>query len=327
MTNRMLCRATRSARPRRRESVPSEQRFRKRTPAAGVPSTSTSAAAELTSSHRYSPSRRSAANEHQWTEPTGHRVCSQHRVEWHQRRSRRDGLRIISSGVNVQFLAVNGFAGDGFEVGGAGEASIVANFIGLATDEQSAAGNGGHGIHHASNSTGSSFIHANRIGFNGGDGIYVSSGFANINPQTIYLNDGLGIDLGPDGVTPNDPLDADSGPNNLQNFPVLTSAVISGSSPAVLTVDGTLHSSPNKFVLIDFFADADPCDPAVIEGRRPLGGSALTTDSQGNASFSESIELVPGTVINSVTATTRVFPLYTSEFSPCVPVSGGPSPT
>ena len=238
-----------------------------------------------------------------------------------------DGLRIISSGVNVQYLAVNGFGGDGFEVGGAGEASIVANFIGLATDEQSAAGNGGHGIHHASNSTGSSFIHANRIAFNGGDGIYVSSGFANINPQTIYLNDGLGIDLGPDGVTPNDPLDADSGPNNLQNFPVLTSAVISGSSPAVLTVDGTLHSSPNKFVLIDFFADADPCDPAVIEGRRPLGGSPLTTDSQGNASFSESIELVPDTVINSVTATTRVFPLYTSEFSPCVPVSGGPSPT
>src|SRR5437773_3461669 len=238
-----------------------------------------------------------------------------------------DGLRIISSGVNVQFLAVNGFAGDGFEVGGAGEASIVANFIGLATDEQSAAGNGGHGIHHASNSTGSSFIHANRIAFNGGDGIYVSSGFANSNPQTIYLNDGLGIDLGPDGVTPNDPLDADTGPNNLQNFPILTSAVISGSSPAVLTVDGTLQSSPNKFVLIDFFADADPCDPAVIEGRRPLGGSALTTDRQGNASFSESIELVPGTVINSVTATTRVFPLYTSEFSPCVPVSGGPSPT
>lgn len=41
-------------------------------------------------------------------------------------------------------------------------------------------------------------------------------------------DDGLFVDLGGDGVTPNDPLDADTGPNNLQNSPLLVSAALSG---------------------------------------------------------------------------------------------------
>src|SRR5262249_23733303 len=42
---------------------------------------------------------------------------------------------------------------------------------------------------------------------------------------------GIGIDLGENGVTPNDPGDADVGGNNLQNFPVL-STVQAGRPPA-----------------------------------------------------------------------------------------------
>ena len=46
-------------------------------------------------------------------------------------------------------------------------------------------------------------------------------------------NGGLGIDLGDDGVTPNDFLDQDAGPNDLMNFPVLTGACTTGGNVVV----------------------------------------------------------------------------------------------
>jgi hypothetical protein len=58
----------------------------------------------------------------------------------------------------------------------------------------------------------------------------------------VSANDALGIDhcaavSCPDGVTSNDLDDGDTGPNNLQNFPVIASAsVLSG----VLTIAGSL---------------------------------------------------------------------------------------
>jgi hypothetical protein len=64
--------------------------------------------------------------------------------------------------------------------------------------------------------------------------------------NAIWLNGQLGIDLFKPGepagsVTLNDPLDADIGPNGLQNFPVLTNLTISGG---LLRVQGELHSLP-----------------------------------------------------------------------------------
>src|SRR5262249_50338776 len=94
----------------------------------------------------------------------------------------------------------------------------------------------------------------NTIQFNGGAGVEVtlSSAIGNeISGNRIYDNSGLGIDLGSSGVTTNDLSDADTGANNLQNFPVLTSAVLNSGS---IQAKGTLNSTPATTFRIEFFA-------------------------------------------------------------------------
>ena len=85
----------------------------------------------------------------------------------------------------------------------------------------------------------------NIISGNNGNGITLAGdGIAVVGPagsgnairfNRISGNTGLGIDLGADGVTANDaPPDADAGPNNLQNFPVLIMSAVTGE------ISGTL---------------------------------------------------------------------------------------
>ena len=91
----------------------------------------------------------------------------------------------------------------------------------------------------------------------------------------------LGIDLGLDGVTPNDPGDLDDGPNGLQNFPVLKSATtIDGST----TIQGTLNSLALRQFRIDLYSSS--YDTQVIRaGEVFLGSVEVSTDAAGNASF------------------------------------------
>lgn len=104
-----------------------------------------------------------------------------------------------------------------------------------------------------------------------------------INHNQIYGN-GVAIDLAPlstpaDGPTAKDPApDADLGGNNLQNYPVLTSAVLTASS---LLVAGTLTSAPLTPYEIELFAN-DASDP---QARTPLGTFTTTTDAIGNVAF------------------------------------------
>lgn len=64
---------------------------------------------------------------------------------------------------------------------------------------------------------------SNVIAYNALNGITVTGGSANvfISRNSIYNNGQLGIDLGNNGVTANDDDDGDSGPNQLQNYPVI----------------------------------------------------------------------------------------------------------
>ena len=152
---------------------------------------------------------------------------------------------------------------------------------------------------------------ANLIAFNNGAGVSVSAGSTNnaILGNSIIGNGTLGIDLGANGVTANDSLDADSGPNDLQNFPVLT-AVAGG-------VQGTLNTFPGSTFRIEFFANA-ACDASGNgEGATFLGASAVTTDANGNAT----IPLFAVAGDQFVTATATDSSSNTSEFSACVAVA------
>ena len=59
-----------------------------------------------------------------------------------------------------------------------------------------------------------------------------------ITRNSISNNTGLGIDLGNDGVTPNDFQDLDGGPNEFQNYPLLSGATTSTGT------SGEIFSAP-----------------------------------------------------------------------------------
>ena len=185
-------------------------------------------------------------------------------------------------------------------------------------------GNWGRGLYvsdaHQSLIGGTAPGEANRVAYNGGIGIQIGPGTNNaIRANAIYLNSGLGIDLGGDGVTPNDIGDPDIGANQLQNYPVLSSATLAGS----LTIQGTLNSLANKVFQLDFFA-SDAADPSGYgEGQNYLGSRAVTTDTSGNATFSHATGVaVPLGKWITATATDPVG--NTSEFSRALSVAAPP---
>ncbi|WP_374245141.1 DUF4347 domain-containing protein, partial [Zoogloea sp.] len=101
--------------------------------------------------------------------------------------------------------------------------------------------------------------------------------------NTFYNNTGLAIDLNFDGVTANDATDADTGPNSLQNFPVISTARTDGSGHVALV--GTLASAASSYYRIEFFANAAQDGSGYGEGQRYLGYVNVATNGSGNASF------------------------------------------
>lgn len=158
----------------------------------------------------------------------------------------------------------------------------------------------------------------NLIAGNGADGIYVTGESATgnaIRANSIRDNGDLGIDLGNNGVTPNDPGDPDAGPNGLQNFPVVT-AVSSNGSQTQFT--GTLNSLPNRTFRIDFYS-SPACDPSGYgEGRIYVGWRDVNTNGAGNASFNFTLPIGVGVNwVVAATASDMSVGGQTSEFSQC----------
>ncbi|MGH3087736.1 MAG: CSLREA domain-containing protein, partial [Rubrobacteraceae bacterium] len=123
--------------------------------------------------------------------------------------------------------------------------TVRGNYIGTTRDGTGVLGNflSGVGILAGSDNTigGASSGAANTIAFTEGDSLNRGNGVDitgdgtgnRILGNSIFSNDDLGIDLGRDGPTPNDKKDRDTGPNDLQNFPVLNSAKTSGGKTTI----------------------------------------------------------------------------------------------
>jgi hypothetical protein len=149
-------------------------------------------------------------------------------------------------------------------------------------------------------------------------GVKITNGTARVRGNALFSNTGIGIDLSGNGVNANDACDPDSGPNDIQNYPVLASATQSGPNTAVT---GTLNSAAATTFTLDFYATPSCDTQGNGEGKTYLGSTAVTTEGSCNGSFSVTL---PAYASGVVTATATNPAGATSEFSSCRTV--GPSP-
>ena len=134
--------------------------------------------------------------------------------------------------------------------------------------------------------------------------------------NSIYSNQGLGISLNFTGLPlQNDDgmLDADSGPNNLQNYPVITGTPMSNGS---VSIYGTLDSAASTTFRLEFFSGIGCHASGYGEGRHFLGSTDVMTNVGGKVNFGPAMFSLP--VGHSVFTATATDPDgNTSEFSQC----------
>ena len=209
---------------------------------------------------------------------------------------------------------------------GDGGSAIYGNLIGTSASGTVNLGNKGYGIDigSANNTVGGTAVgEANTIAFNTKAGI----GLEKLNTDTgntisvnsIYSNKTLGIDLGEHGVPlENNTGTAQIGPNDLENYPVLSTAVASNEST---TITGSLKSMADRTFTIDFFGSPSADHSGYGEGQTFIGYTTVTTNSSGNARFTfVSPSNVAGQMLS---ATATDLSGNTSEFAKSIQVTTG----
>jgi hypothetical protein len=158
------------------------------------------------------------------------------------------------------------------------------------------------------------------------NGIVVGSGATGwtIRGNSIYSNSGIGIWLNgrcdmAGTPTPNDLGDADSGGNNIQNYPVVSSVTYGAGNT---TVTGLLNSTANTTFDLDFYSNSvcSNFPREFLQGETYIGTAQVTTDGSGNAPFT--ISTLPAVETGSRISVTATDPSgNTSEFSQRLPFS------
>ena len=144
---------------------------------------------------------------------------------------------------------------------GCDSTQITKNKIGLNANNNPL-GNGSDGIRISQGPKysiiGGTLENANIIANNGGNGVYIMSPNDDkhlISFNSIYNNQGLGIDLFPPGVNANDAGDIDNGANEQLNFPEIDTVIyVSGLNKTIIS--GTLDTQNPQLCKIQIFKAA-----------------------------------------------------------------------
>lgn len=201
---------------------------------------------------------------------------------------------------------------------GSTNTTIEGNIIGYAADGASAVGNIHSGIWVEGGAEAQVFD--NQIGNNARDGVTVAGSGTQtaIYGNTIADNTDIGIDFDNNGVTANDPSggDADSGPNDLLNFPVINSVGADGS--ASLNYDITLDVPANTpGYRIDFFKNTSADPTGFGEGEIYLGTIDVPGAGNHTGTLTARVTVDIGDIISTTTTRKTGTLTYdiTSEFS------------
>lgn len=220
-------------------------------------------------------------------------------------------------------ISGNGF--DGLYFTNASWNIIEGNYIGLAADGSTPLGNTTHNLEFQAQCTnnivgGLSPGAGNRIAYAktlsttyAGVRVRINAFNNIISGNSIFNNDGLGIDLGSQGTNPIIHLQsgvAANDANRLQNFPTLTNSI---SGTATL-IRGSFDSAPGKTYSLEFFASPTGDASGNGEGQVFLGQTNLTISTISPTNFSV---VIPATVAAGwvITATATDPDNNTSEFS------------
>ena len=163
------------------------------------------------------------------------------------------------------------------------------NWIGTDATGTNALGNGFAGIEFQSGATGNTAGGVapgagNVIAFAGGPGVLLYSSTTTndaIRGNSIFDNGYLGINFNNAGVAANHNGFL-AGPNDLQNYPVITNAAGYGVSTIV---QGTLNSLPSQNYFVDIYVSPAADPSGYGQGQTYLGTAGVTTDASGNGGF------------------------------------------
>ncbi len=199
------------------------------------------------------------------------------------------------------------------------------NFIGTNASLSQTMGNGGDGMRMVgafrSGQIGGAGA-GNTIAFNSGNGVNlavqdISSTENRITGNAIYSNGGLGIDLGGDGVTPNDNCDGENGVNTLQNYPTISAVNLSGAGN--VRIVGTINTTANQNYTLTFYANQTADASGFGEGRQIIGTTTVTVPAGCRANFTTTLPRTLATA-RCIAATATDANGNTSEFSNCAQI-------